>query len=126
MDEDTYKSRYGANFPTPSRPAIYDVDIPIDSSNAVRFRHKAAHTAKKEYYRLFAAAQRETSKFILAVVKDTWVRELRDPYLCYTAVKPQDLLKHLQAMCVGLRATDVMNLQNKMQTYHGNMDGIPE
>ena len=48
MDEDAYKSLHGANFPTPSRPAIYDVDIPIDASNAVRVRHEAAHTVKKE------------------------------------------------------------------------------
>ena len=31
MDEDTYRARHGANFPTPSRPAIYDVDIPINA-----------------------------------------------------------------------------------------------
>ena len=88
MDEDVYKSRHGANFLKPSRPAIYNVDILIDASNAVQVRREAAHTAKKEYYRLFAAAERNTSKFILAVVEDTWVRELRDPDLFYTAVKP--------------------------------------
>ena len=56
MDEDAYKTCYGANFPTPSRPAIYDVEIPIDASNAVRVRYEAAHTDKKYYYRLFASA----------------------------------------------------------------------
>ena len=126
MDEDAYKSHYGANFLTPSRPDIYDVDIPIDSLNAVWVRHKASNTAKKEDYRLFAAAERESSKFILAVVKDTWVRKLRDPNIFYTAVKTRYLLKHLHAMCVGLHATDVLNLQNDMQTYHENMEGIPE
>ena len=44
----------------------------------------------------------------------------------YTAVKPRELLKHLQAMCVGLHAMDVLNLQNEMQTYHEDMEGIPE
>ena len=112
IDEDAYKACHGANFPKPSRPAIYDIDIPINFSNAVRFRCEAAHTAKKEDYRLFDAAERESSKFILAVVEDTWVRELRDPDLFYTAIKPRALLSHLQAMCVGLRATDVLNLQN--------------
>ena len=72
MDEDAYKSHYGANFLTPSRPDIYDVDIPIDSLNAVWVRHKASNTAKKEDYILFAAAKHESSKFILAVVEDTW------------------------------------------------------
>ena len=87
---------------------------------------EAAHTAKKEDYRLLAAAERESSKFILAVVEDTWVRELCDPDLFYTAIKPRDLLKHLEAMCVGFHATNVLNLQNEMQTYHEYMDGIPE
>ena len=45
MGEDAYKLRYGANFPTPSRPAIYDVDTPIDASNAIRVRHEAANTS---------------------------------------------------------------------------------
>ena len=112
MDEDAYKMRHGANFPTSSRPAIYDVDISIDASNAVRVRCKVAHTAKKEYYILFAAAERDSSKFILVVVEDTWVRELRDPDIFYTAVKPRALLAHLQSICVGLHATDVLNLQN--------------
>ena len=59
MNADAYRARHGANFPTPSRPAIYDVDIHIDASNSVRVCRKAAHTAKKEYYQLFAAAERE-------------------------------------------------------------------
>ena len=79
MNEDSYKTRYGANFPTPVWPAIYDVEISIDASNAVRVRCEAAHTARKEEYRLFAAAESKSTKFILAVVEDTWVRELCDP-----------------------------------------------
>ena len=71
MNEDAYKTRYCANFPTPARPAIYDVEIPINATNAVRTRREAAHTSNKEDYRLFAAAERESTKFILAVVEDT-------------------------------------------------------
>ena len=111
MYEDAYRARHGAVFPTPSRPEIYNVDIPIDASHEVRVRHKAAHTAKKEDYRLFAANERDSSKFILAIVEDTWVREFFDPNLFYTSVKPRDLLKHLQGMCVGLHATDAQNPQ---------------
>ena len=114
MDEEAYRARHGANFPTPSRPAIYNFDIPIDTSNAVRVCREAAHTANQEDYRLFYDAERESSKFILAVAEDTWVRKLRDPNIFYTDLNPQDLAKHLQAMCVGLHATDVMNLQNEM------------
>ena len=52
--------------------------------------------------------------------------ELHDPNLFYPAVKPRKLLKHLQAMCVGLHATDVLNTQNDMKTYHEEMEGIPQ
>ena len=47
MNEDTYKTRYGANLLTLTQPSIYDVKIPIDASNAVRVCRKAAHTVKK-------------------------------------------------------------------------------
>ena len=86
---------------------------------------RRARTAKKEDYRLFATAERESTKFILAIVEDTWVRELRDPDLLYMAVKPRSLLSHLHTFFVGLYATDVLNLQNEMQTYHEDMYGIP-
>ena len=48
MNKDAYKMRHGANFPTPTSPAIYDVDIPIDAMNAVQVILEVAHTAKKE------------------------------------------------------------------------------
>ena len=73
MDEDNYRARHGANFPTPSRPAIYDVDIPIDASNAVRVRREAEHTDKKEEYKPFAAAERESVNL-----------------LCYTCNHPRE------------------------------------
>ena len=125
MDEDVYKTLYGANFLTPARPEIYNVEIPINTSNSVRVRRKAAQTAKKEDYRIFSVFNRDSSKFVLAVVEDTWVRELRNPDLFYTAVKPQALLAHLQTLCVGLHTTEVLNLQNEMQTYNYDMAGIP-
>ena len=116
--QDAYKTRYGVNFPAPTRPAIHDVDITIDATNAARDRREAAHTAIKEDYIIFAAAKRESTNSILAVVEETWVRELRNPDLFYTANKLQALLAHLQTLCLGLHATDILNLKNDMQTYH--------
>ena len=48
IDEDAYRACHGANFPTPSRPAIYDVNITTDTSNAVRVCREAAHNAKNK------------------------------------------------------------------------------
>ena len=47
MKEDAYNMRYGANFPTPTHPSIYGVDILIDVSNALWVRRKTSHTANK-------------------------------------------------------------------------------
>ena len=95
MDEDAFRALHGANFLIPSRPAIYDIDIPIDAPNAVQVRREAAHSTKKEDYRLFAAAERKSRKFILVVVEDMWVNGLRDPNLFYTAINTRDLLNYL-------------------------------
>ena len=75
---------------------------------------------------MYVAACRETGKFILAVVEDAWVRELRDPDIFYAAVLPRDLLDHLQLLCGGLHALDVLALQNDMQRFHLDAEGMPE
>ena len=63
---------------------------------------------------------------MLAVVVDTWVRELRDPDTIYTEVEPRDLFAHLQAGCTGRHALDLLALHNEMQRYHLEVKGIPE
>ena len=63
---------------------------------------------------------------MLAVVMDTWVRELRDPDTIYTEVDPQDFFSQLQAGCTGRHALDLLALHNEMQRYHLEVEGIPE
>ena len=63
---------------------------------------------------------------MLAVVADTWVRELRDTDSLYTKVGPEDLFAHLQAGCTVRNALDLLALHNEMQRYHLEVEGIPE
>ena len=63
---------------------------------------------------------------MLAVIADTWGRELRDPEIIYTKIDPRDLLAHLQAGCTGRHALDLLALHNEMQRYHMEVKGIPE
>ena len=63
---------------------------------------------------------------MLAVVADTWIREIRDPNTIYTEVAPQDLFAHLQAGCTGRHALGLLALHNEMQRYHLEVEGIPE
>ena len=61
---------------------------------------------------------------MLAVVADTWVQELRDPDTIYTKVDPQYFFAHLQAGCTGRHALDLSALQNEMQRYHFEVEGV--
>ena len=92
-----YLKRYGEVFPEPKRVRAYVLDIDGDAIAVARAHLKAAHTARREDRATFDTAQRETTQFVLAVVADTWVRELRDPDTIYTEVDPRDLFAHLQA-----------------------------
>ena len=62
---------------------------------------------------------------MLAVVSNTWVRELQDSNSLYTEVAPKDIFSHLQAECTGRHALDLLALHNKMQHYHLEVEGIP-
>ena len=63
---------------------------------------------------------------MLAVVADTWVRELRDPDTIYTEVDPQYLFANLQAGCTVRHTLDLLALHNEMQRYHLKVKGIPK
>ena len=68
----------------------------------------------------------ETTQLVIAVVADTWVRELRDMDSLYTKVGPEDLFAHLQAGCTGRQDLDLLALYNEMQRYQLKVEGILE
>ena len=63
---------------------------------------------------------------MLAVVSDTWVRELQNSDSLYTEVAPKELFSHLQAGCTVRHALDLLALHNEMQRYHLKVKGVPE
>ena len=99
-----YLKRYGEAFPEPTRVGAYDLKINNDATSVVRARLEGAHKAWSTDRATYDTTRRETTQFVLAVVADTWVRELRDPKTIYTEVEPRDLLDHLQAGCTGRHA----------------------
>ena len=113
-------------FPKPKRVGAYDPDIDDDATAVVCARLEADHKTKRADRTTFETARRETTQFVLAVVADTWVRELRDPDTIYTEVGPQDLFAHLQAGCTVRHALDLLALHNEMQRYHLEFEGILE
>jgi regulator of replication initiation timing len=125
-DDANYKASYGASFVRPTKLPIYDKSIADDAKAVVRARMEAEHRAKRADYTTCETAEREAREFILNVVEDTWVRELKDETTFYAKVRPKTILDHLQSTCTGLHALDVLALQNDMQQYHVQAEGIPE
>uniref|UniRef100_A0A7S4JRA9 Uncharacterized protein n=1 Tax=Odontella aurita TaxID=265563 RepID=A0A7S4JRA9_9STRA len=87
---------------------------------------EAEHQARINDYCLYVAAERDVQRFVLAVIEDTWVCELKHSTTFYTQVRGISLLAHLQSICSGLHALDALALQNEMKGFHVTAEGIPE
>ena len=124
--EAAYVARYSAALTEPTRVRRYDKSIDNEETSVVRARTEAAHKAKRADRATYETARRETPHFVLSVVADTWVRELRDTGKIYTKVSPKDFLSHLQAGCTGRHTLGLLALNNKMQRYHLEVEGIPD
>ena len=113
--EAAYVVCYGETFPDPTRVGAYDTNIDDDDTASVCARSEVAHKAKRADRATYETARWETKKFLLAVVADTWVRELCDSDSLYTEVAPTDVFSHLQAGCTGWHALDLLALHKEMQ-----------
>ena len=72
-----YTTRYGAAFVKPERVGAYEGTIEDYATAVVHARTEAAHKAKRTDHGTYKTARRETEQFILAIVEDTWVWEIR-------------------------------------------------
>ena len=126
QDKESYTVEYKSAFPTPKKPGIYNPTIIETTKDAVRSKKESIHKVKRQDYAFFEATERGTRQFIMTVVADTYIRELKSPKFFYTKVKPKALLTHLQSMCGGLHALNILALQEEMHNAHKNSDGIPE
>ena len=71
-----YATRYGTEFAEPTQVGTYNATINDDATVVVRARTEVAHKAKRAYRGTYEMERRYTAQFIIAVVEDTWVREL--------------------------------------------------
>ena len=124
--EAAYVARYGEAFPKPTRVSSYNKNINNDATAVVRVCSKAAHKSKHSDLATYETARRETTQSVLAVVFDTWVRELRDSNSLYTNVSPKYIVFHLQLGCTDRHALNLLVLHNGIQRYHLKVEGIPE
>ena len=124
--EAAYTARYVEALPDPTRVEAYNPNIDDNATAIVCARSKASHKAKRVDRAAFETARWETTQFVLAVIADTWVCELRYSDSLYTEVSPKDLFSHLQAGYTCRHALDLLDMHNKIQRYHLRVERIPE
>ena len=123
-----YKSTHQGNlaFHSPTRPAVYGPKISDEDKPAIFWKKEITWKAGVHNYKLFAKANIEARAMILHAIGETWVLELKDEETLFTQVTPRQFLDHLQSICGGLHAIDILALQNEMQEYHKYSKGILE
>jgi hypothetical protein len=114
-DADRYLHHYGLAFVRPAtRPAVYDPDIVEGASRVERTRAEASWAAHIQDYQAYEVVEAGVKAFIEAVVKDTWIRDLRDPETFYSNVTALTLFNHLCNRSGGLHVLDMVSLTIQM------------
>jgi hypothetical protein len=115
---DCYLHHYGAPFICPAtRPVCYDPTINAEASRVDRVRAKTAWVALLQYYKAYKAAEHGIKVFIKAIVKDTWICDLRNPETFYSNVKALAIINHLRERSSGLHMLDMVLLTIQMSKY---------
>ena len=109
-----YKATHQGNldFHSPTRPAIYDPNITENDKPSIVRKKDITRKARVNDYKLYAKEKLEARGLILHAVHKTWVLDLKDKETLFTQVTPRQLLDHLQSICGGLHAINVIALQN--------------
>jgi hypothetical protein len=114
-DANRYLHHYGLAFMRPATgPAVYNPAIAEGASRVERTCAEAAWAARIQDYKAYEAAEAGIKTFIEAVVKDTWIRDLRNPETFYSNVMALALLNHLRDRLGGLHAVDMVSLTIQM------------
>ena len=123
-----YKLTHQGNlaFHSRTRPAVYDSTISDDDKPSVIQKKEITCKARMNEYKMFSKAKLETCALILRAFNKTSVLELKDEETLFTQVTPRQLLDNLQSICGGLHDIEVLTLQNEMQEYHKDSEGILE
>ena len=62
----------------------------------------------------------------MAVVDETWHKELEDPDTFYTKVAALKLLDHLTECCAGLHTVDAVDIPQIMKSLYKDSEGVPQ
>ena len=71
-------------------------------------------------------ANNSFQSFIMAVVDETWYKEIKDPDTFYSKVTALKLLDHLTECFLGLHTVDAVDIPQLVKTLYKDAEGIPQ
>ena len=86
-------------------------------SNAEQRKVEATHSACKEDYLLYKAAEMGVMRFLTANVDETWYQELENAETFYTEVTAFEIMVHLRKRSGGRHTIDAVDILSDMQQY---------
>ena len=63
---------------------------------------------------------------LIDIFDEAWYFELCEPVKFYARVMRRQMLEHLQGICVGNHAIEILDLQDKMRVMHTKHDSISQ
>ena len=87
LEDVAYNKLYGINFVIPTRPKAVEEESKEEDAVTVGSRRKElVHAARKADFKLYEAAVRNARNFIIKVVGEEWIAELKDSDIGFSAV----------------------------------------
>ena len=74
------------------------------------YQAEGKHKARRNDRQLYETSDNACRSFIMAVVDETWYKELKYPDIFYTKVTALKLLDHLPEFCAGLHTVDAVDI----------------
>ena len=109
-----YIAKYGTAFQRPTLPKPYIPTITITMYDAEQRKSKAIHSARKEDYILYKAAEMGVMRFLNTNVDGTWYQELENAEIFYTKVTAFEMMVHLRNCSGGWNAIDAVDIMSDM------------
>ena len=81
-------------------------------------KSEAIHCVGITYWDAFEASEIEAQRFIIDAFYEAWYSDLFDLVNFYERVTTRQMIEHLQGICVGNHAIDILDLQDKMRFMH--------
>ena len=111
---------------TPPVIALYDETIEKYATIIEVHRAESKHEARRNDQHLYKTADNACRILIMALVYETWYKEIEDPGNFYTKVTDLKLLNQLTEFCAGLHTVDAVNIPQLMKSLYKDSDGVPQ